>query len=178
MEAKMTSTSGSIKPAEDANGTTADPGRQAVHEAAKGKVDRATADAATEWFLTDEEPLERTIEINVGTEDDKNWIPWTIRPVDLEVLRRIRRNSMSQSRRNVEGAIDEIQANLGIVVAGTVKPDLKEMAEKRGVPAADEVLRLRFIQKPGLLGQLASEILSLSGYDDADLRDPSVAVGN
>lgn len=161
----------------ESTGNEPDTGGEAVRAAARGKVNPETADAATEWFLSDEEPLHKTVEINVGSEDEERWIPWVVRPIDLEVLRRIRRQSANTSRRGGPEGVDEIQANLQIVVAGTVSPDLKALAKQRGVPAPEELLRLRFVQKPGLLGNLASEILTLSGYDDASLRDPTV-VGN
>jgi hypothetical protein len=149
-------------------------GAEAVRAAAKGRqLSTEAENAAVEWFLSDEAPMTKVIEINVGPEDKKHWIPWEIRPVDLDVLRRIRQRSQDNrdARRGGTG-IDEIQANLQICVAGTVKPDLREMAAKRQVAAPEEALRLRFVQKPGLLGQIAGEILSISGYDDSDLRDP------
>lgn len=158
----------STKPAEKPDGA------EAVRAAAAGKrITPEAENAAVEWFLSDEEPLEKIIEFNVGTENEQHWVPWTVQPVDLEVLRRIRKNS---GGRRGEG-LDEVEANLKIVVAGTVNPDLREMAKARGVPAPEEALRLRFASKPGLLGQIAGEILSLSGYDAEDLRDPT-AVGN
>ena len=173
MEAKTQRT-----PAPD-NDTPPD-GPDAVRAAASGrKLTTETENAAVEWFLDDQEPLERTFEINVGTEDEKKWIPWTIRPVDLDVLRRIRQASSGNraARRAGAGGVDEVQVNVQIVVYGTVTPNLKEMAKRRGVAAPEEALRMRFALKPGLLGQIAGEILSLSGYDDEDLRDPTT-VGN
>jgi hypothetical protein len=156
--------------------TTEKPdGAEAVRAAAKnGKLSPEQENAAVEWFLSDSEPIEKVIEFNVGTENEPRWIPWTVQPVDLEVLRRIRKNS--QTTRRGEG-MDEVEANLKIVVAGTLNPDLRDMARQRGVPAPEEALRLRFASKPGLLGQIAGEILSLSGYDAEDMRDPTT-VGN
>lgn len=151
-------------------------GAEAVRKVAAGsRVSPTEENAAVEWFLSDEDPIEKAIEFNVGTEDKPKWIPWTVQPVDMEVLRRIRKSAQN-TRRGAEG-LDEVDANLKIVVAGTVNPDLKEMARQRGVPAPEEALRLRFASKPGLLGQIAGEILSLSGYDAEDMRDPTT-VGN
>lgn len=158
----------------------ADEGREAVRTAAAGKkVSPEASNAAVDWFLSDDEPLTKTIEFNVGDEQHERWIPWEIKPVDIDVLKRIRKSSNDlRAERRGEGGFDEMKANLKIVVAGTVKPDLREMAQARSVPAPEEALRLKFAQKPGLLNQISQSILALSGYDDADLREAGQAVGN
>lgn len=168
-----------MEPAEAVRSPQTEPdpesdGRAAVRAAAAGKVSEKSENAAVEWFLGEDDPLTQTIEINVGTEDKQNWIPWEIKPVDLDVLRRIRKSNTGR-RGNEE--IDELRANIQITVAGTISPPLGEMAKQRGVAAPEEVVRLRFAQKPGLVTQISQKVLALSGYDDADLRDPG-AVGN
>jgi hypothetical protein len=165
-----------------------DPGTTAVREAAAGHVTEHNIDSATEWFLSDE-PLvsQKNVEINVGTDEAKRWITWTITSVDGEVLKRIRREGESggnRRQRRAGGAseIDPQEANARIVVEGTISPDLAEVARRKGLPetadpkyGAVQVLKHRLRDKPGLIDQLAGEIMSLSGYDEEDLRESLAA---
>ena len=158
------------------------PGKEAVRAAAAGaKLTPEDQDAALEWFLStdpEEDDEVTTIEINVGTADKPRFIPWTIRSIDLDVLRRIRRQAMSGNRaaRRAGGQeVDEIAANLRIILEGTVKPDIAAAARELGIADPATALRLRFKRKPGLLGQIAAEIMSLSGYDEEDVREAQAA---
>lgn len=162
-----------------------------IREAAAGHdMTRADVDAATEWFLSDEElPATRTIRINVGSADAQRWIPWTIRSVDSDVLRRIRTEGQNRAARRARQAtglseVDPQEANARIVVEGTVAPDLGEIVLKKlrddqrpSDPAAARmiVLKHRFRHKPGLIDQIAGEIMSLSGYDEEDIQEATAA---
>lgn len=164
------------------------PGREAVRLASEGRtLEPEAVDEATAWFLSDEEEDEtQDVRLNIGTPEEPRWINWTIRSVDAEVLRRIQRSGQNRSQRRrgaiAGGDVDVQEANVRIVVEGTVKPDLREIAAKKGVPesadpssAAIMVLKHRFRRKPGLLDQLAGRIMDLSGYDEEDVREAEAA---
>jgi hypothetical protein len=162
--------------------TSTSPEALVKQAAAQKRLDAEEQSIALDWFLSDEpdgsESQTRTIEINVGSPTQEKWIPWEIRAVDLDTLRRIRRQAMgNRAQRRTGGEIDEVAANLRIVVEGTVTPDLLQAAKTLGIADASEALRQRFSRKPGLLGQIAGEIMSLSGYDDEDVRE-AAAAGN
>lgn len=134
---------------------------------------------ALDWFLSDDpasdDELQRVLDINVGGEDEKV-IQWTIRAIDLDTLRRIRRQvAGGRAQRRSGGELDEVAANLKIVVEGTVNPPLVDIAKQKGIASPETALKLRFRHKPGLIGQLAGEILSLSGYDEEDVREVQAA---
>lgn len=151
-----------------------------VRRAASGdKTVKAMSDGerhdAMQWFLsTDSVDISHTFQINVGSVESKHWIDWTVGPVDLDQLRRIRQQSSGSSRaqrRSGSGDFDEVQANLQIVVEGTLKPDLKDIAGKLSLADPRDALRRKFAHKPGLLTQIAGEVMSISGYDDEDVRE-------
>lgn len=151
-------------------------GPELIDRAAKGKLKtQDEANAALDWFLSDdpsqEGELTRTIQINVGG-DQERFIDWTIRAIDLDTLRRIRRTvAGTRAQRRSGGELDEVAANLSIVVEGTVNPNLVEAAKRLGIASPTTALKSRFRHKPGLIGQIAGEILSLSGYDEEDVRE-------
>lgn len=137
--------------------------------------------SATDWFLTDEpadeQELIHTFELNVGSATNERWVSWTIRAVDMDTLRRIRRQaSGSRAARRSGGEFDEIAANLKVVVEGTVDPNLHEIGQRKNA-TPEAVLTHRFRHKPGLLGQISAEIMSLSGYDDEDVREVRAGKG-
>lgn len=140
--------------------------------------------SALDWFMQDEViDAEQTIDLNIGTTRNRRWIAWTIRAVDTDVLKRIRRDAegnRARRRGRTEGAgdIDPQEANLRIVLAGTIEPDLREICRMKGAPehvdpdvAPLQLLKHRFRTKPGLIDQIAGEVMSLSGYDEDDLRE-------
>jgi hypothetical protein len=138
-------------------------------------VTPSEAENATAWFL-DEEPDEEedqthTIELNVGVGDETRWISWVVRPVDSDDLRRINRQTLALRRRGRQDdlAIDQL-GNLKVIVAGSVDPDIETIAQQKGKQAEALVLQ-RFKKKPGLITQLATQIMALSGFDDEDVRD-------
>lgn len=155
-------------------------GRNLIDKVAEGKpTTHEEHNAALDWFLSDDPSddgeLTRTLSLNVGGEDEK-LIPWTIRAIDLDTLRRIRRQvAGNRAQRRSGGEMDEVAANLKIVVEGTVEPPLVEAAKQMGIASPETALKTRFRHKPGLIGQLAGEILSLSGYDEEDVREVAAA---
>jgi hypothetical protein len=149
--------------------------------AADKPISQAEASSATEWFLS-EEPEEddeqtHTIELNVGVGDQENWITWIVRPIDSDELRRIQRQTANLRRRGRQDdlAIDQL-GNLKVIIAGSVEPDIQAIADDKG-KQAEAILLQRFVKKPGLIAQLAGQIMSLSGFDDEDVRDALSARG-
>lgn len=140
---------------------------------------------ALDWFLSDAPvAVEYTFDINIGNPRDQQWVSWTIRAVDVDVLKRIRKEAEGPRRarraRQPGDAIEVDQQEMAarIVVAGTIDPDLHEVAKMKGAPdhpdpdvAAIQILKHRFRHKPGLIEQLSLEVMSLSGYDDEDVRE-------
>lgn len=148
----------------------------------KEKLSAEESVDALEWFLsdTDATDLLHTFEINVGSIAQKRWIAWTVKPVDMDKLRRIRRNSQQNSRRarlSGNNDFDEVQANVQITLEGTVHPDLRAAGRDIGAVDPGDAVKQRFAHKPGLLAQIAGEIMSISGYDDDDIREADAARG-
>lgn len=137
------------------------------------------AEDATNWLLESFDgaiPAEtKTLQLNVGTSVAPHWIAWTIRAVEGQVLRTIRARAAEAATRSKGGAQDTadaaFRANMRVVVEGTVDPDLTEIAKRRGLAHGELVVEDAFKSKQGLIDQIAGEIMSLSGYDDDDVRD-------
>jgi hypothetical protein len=147
--------------------------------AADGKITSSEAQSATDWFLSEEpeenEEQTHTIELNVGVGDREHWISWVVRPIDSDELRRIQRQTQALRRRGRQDdlAVDQL-GNLKVIVAGSVDPDVEAIAAQRGKQPEAVVLK-QFAKKPGLIAQLAAQIMALSGFDDEDVRDAIVA---
>jgi hypothetical protein len=170
-----------------------DGARELIDAAAEGrKLEPEAATSALDWLLTDE-PEEaiptHTLELNVGgaaredgtavhPDNPPQWIKWTVQAVEEGVIRRIFReaaaatagagNRAARRRRTGEGNDD---ANLRIVVAATVDPDLRSAAHQKGIADPSTVVRMRFKHKAGLLGAIADAVMDLSGFNDDDVRD-------
>lgn len=154
---------------------------------AAGKPLELTADEtvdALDWFLadTDDTDLTYSFQLNVGSSSGKKkWVQWTVKPVDLDELRRIRKKAQQKNRRPGQTAADQqyddIAANVQIVVEGTVYPDLRAATKQLGAIDPATVVRSRFAHKPGLISQIANEVMALSGYDDDDVREVDAAQG-
>lgn len=156
---------------------------------------------ALDWFLADEEDdITKTLRLNVGGPVDEDgsaidlrkppvWIDWIIRPVDLDEIKRIRRQSQDpksrrQQRLRGPGETDDNQFNLGLVVTATIEPDLMEAAKQmkgpdgaRGVADPRLAVKWRFRNKSGLIGQIVGEILDFSGFNDNDVQDAVEVTG-
>jgi len=150
----------------------------------------ATQQSALEWFVS-AEPLggiggdTTTVRLNVGGEDDPHFIDWTIRPIELDALRAIRKRANNTREARKTGNTDEFRVNLEIVTVATVEPNLNEaaaMMSAAGTAPNDpvEALRIRFNKRPGFITQLAGKILTASGFDEEDVQDKAqvTAAGN
>jgi hypothetical protein len=143
--------------------------------AASKEISQSEASSALDWFLSEDpdEDVEQThqIELNVGVGEREHWIKWTVRPIDSDELRRIQRQTAALRRRGRQDdlAVDQL-GNLKVIVAGSVDPDIQALAEQQG-KQPESILLKRFVKKPGLIAQLAGQIMALSGFDDEDVRD-------
>ena len=143
------------------------------------KVDGGEIADATDWLLSDTEDAEeiavKTVELNVGTPEHRKVIEWTFRAISGDemrvVQRRAQQGTSSRRRAMTQGETDNAYANLLVVTEATVHPDLRAAAQSKGIADPAEVVRHRFQRKPGLIDQLAAEIMLFSGYDEDDLQD-------
>lgn len=157
--------------------------RHLVARAAAGELsseDTAEIHDATEWLLgavSDTEEITHVLTLNVGSHAKPHKINWTIRALDGAVIRRIREETAgnrASRRAGVSMLADSnrvFQANVKVVVEGTVAPDLKTVAAQRGLAAATLLIEQGFRRKQGMVDQVAAEIMALSGYDDDDVQD-------
>jgi hypothetical protein len=154
-------------------------------EGGHARVTDGEKSEALVWFLSAEDDYSdalptKTLEINVAPAGSpERFIPWTIRAIDQDELLAIRRQaggSREQRRRaasaGLGGDVDPTLANLHMVVAATVDPDLRAAAVAKGVTTDPAyVLKHRLAHKPGLIQQIAAEVMLFSGFDDEDVRD-------
>lgn len=174
--------------------------KEALVTASEGKASSMEPQAhqdALDWFLSaDESEVEHTIRLNVGGPVDEDglivnaekppvWIDWVVRPLDLDTIRNVRKQSVSAASRRArrgaagaggQGEFDDTLFNLGVVVEATVHPDVREAANKQGVADPRIALKQRFAQKSGLIGQIVGEVLDLSGYNENDVQDADRSV--
>jgi hypothetical protein len=159
--------------------------QQNAPDATKSEMTQKQTMDALEWFLMpeDETDLTHTFEINVGGVGDANevWIKWTVMPVDMDKLRRIRRAAQPKKARRGqpqgEGDFDGTNANIQVIIEGTQSPDLRAAARELGSVSAEPIVKARFRHKPGLIDQIANEIMAVSGYDDEDIQEIAAAQG-
>lgn len=169
-------------------------GAEAVKEMAETSkpenMSAATQQSALDWFVSSE-PLggeggdTTIVQLNVGDSDNPHYIDWTIRPIELDTLRTIRKRANNTREARKTGNTDEFRVNLEIVTAATVEPNLIEAAsvmaaQGRGPNDPVEALRIRFNKRPGFITQLAGKILTASGFDEEDVQDKAqvTAAGN
>lgn len=184
---------------EGEGGIAQDPRRPAVAKASQigqlpdnapdvdeNKLTPDEAKDALDWFLSDEEiPLTKTLKITLG---EREYL-WEIRAIDFDTIKRARKlaeegGQLAAKRARQTGVAPEVdsqQANARIIVAATIKPDLRHAAavkmQQDGLshtspdvdfPAMQLVLH-RLRTKPGIIDQIAGAILNLSGYDEEDV---------
>jgi hypothetical protein len=152
------------------------PTSEVLTELAESRpVTGAEASSALEWFMSEEPDEDETqtheIELNVGVGNKEHWVTWIVRPIDSDELRRIQRQTANLRRRGRQDdlAVDQL-GNLKVIIAGSVEPDIQALADQQG-KQAEAILLRRFVKKPGLIAQLAGQIMALSGFDDEDVRD-------
>lgn len=174
----------SVVPEEEESGLEDSPGKVAAMEVAAtkdaAKVDPEVQQSALDWLLSDD-PDEDTgfekFEIDIAPPGrDSHWIKWTIRPLNAEELKAARRLAVGgnrQQRRSAQAADPDLsEVNARIVQIATIDPDLNEAAQKKGIADPVFILKHRFRNKPGLLDQIASKVLTISGYEEEAIRDP------
>jgi hypothetical protein len=144
-----------------------------------GSADEADLETVQEWLLSDEAEVNtRKLRVRLGGPDDNPIIaPWFIRAIGIDVIRSAEREAAGANRaarRGQTAQYDELRANLRIVVEGTHTPDLKELAQQKGLRDPATLVERKFKYRPGVIAQIAGEIMALSGFDQEDVR----AAGN
>lgn len=146
--------------------------------------------SALQWFLAPDadveaESNEKVLELNMGTAENENWIRWTIQSVDMETIRAIRKNATQSREARRTGEADEHRVNVQVLIKGTVDPPIMKALTQLANETQQEIdpveyVKNRFKSKPGLIPQIAGEIMSLSGFDSDDVReaDQILAAGN
>jgi hypothetical protein len=163
-------------------------GSTAVAAARDGrKLTDGEKSSALNWFLNEDpraaDEETKHLELNFGTQDEPNYIDWTIKPVPMEVMRAVRRKAANTRLARTTGEVDEYRVNLEIVVEGTLDPDIRAAAQQlaeegRGPGDPVDALRAKFQSKPGYIAQLAGQIMTLSGFNDEDVREAEKAAKN
>jgi hypothetical protein len=159
--------------------------RQAMELVADGKIGGtdeeklALENDALAWFLDDEDPvIERGYTVNVGTDDNPQQIVVRMRALEADEITRIESGDLSGRRRGRNVEPDSNEVNARIVAASMVVPDLAAVAKQKGIAdsmgdplwARVQVLKWRFRKQPGLIARLSVNVMSLSGFDDADVK--------
>lgn len=166
-------------------------GRQAVMEAGRSKeaakeMDPTERMDAVEWFMADdpeEKPAQRVLELDVSTDPDHPVvIKWIVHALERETLQSIRNKARVDAaprhrRRGVETEEDTALANARIAAAGTLYPNLRDERVRGEFMDPADALKYRFRHKSGIIDQIAAHVISVSGYDDGDVKEVD-AVGN
>lgn len=166
-------------------------GSQAVKTMAIGSEDADDPhlqEKALEWFMdpTNIPPARRKVlKLNMGTETEPDWIAWEITAIPMEKVRGIRDRAAKAAERR-KGNFDEYTVNLQMVIEGSVSPDVRaicrnlEQANPGNAFPPERYLRDKFNSKSGLITQISSEIMSLSGFDadDVTVAEAVEAAGN
>lgn len=155
---------------------------ETVREAADGKISEPGVDEidATDWLMEADVPTADELEpvelrINLASlGEKKRMLSWWVVPLPDEEFRKFR--NMAQPRKARRGGMPNIgdmndgRYHLLVVTAATVKPDLREVAAKKGINDPAEVLAHRFRHKPGLIAQISGMISDVSGYAEEDVE--------
>lgn len=169
---------------EEESGVEDSPGRMAAMEVADAKdatkVEPEVQQSALDWLLSDDPEEDmgfEKFEIDVAPPGrESQWITWTVRPLNAEELKAARRLATGgnrQQRRSAQAAEPDLsEVNARIVQIATIDPDLAEAAQKKGIADPVFILKHRFRNKPGLVDQIASKVLTISGYEEEAIRDP------
>lgn len=155
--------------------------KAADHEGEPTTMPATIAASATDWFLSSdiEEVAWAYVPVNVAPAGKpETIIDFKVQVVDRDEIRRLRRQA-EQVGPSGAREINEMEANLRIVVAGLMEPNLSDekMRTVRGQYFADpaDALQARFAHKPGLIDQLATKVMEISGYNDSDVKEVKAA---
>lgn len=156
-----------------------------------GSKDEDDVQAVTEWLLSDNaEVNSRKLTVVAGGSDEKPIIvDWYITAINIDVIRSAEREAsgagQGRGARRGQPQYDELAANLRIVAESTwsivakgapsdPNQSIKNLAKSRGLRDPTTWLQMKFRHKPGLIAQVAGEVMALSGFDKDDVR----AAGN
>jgi hypothetical protein len=146
------------------------------------KMTNDEVDAATLWLLSAESPEQSftflDLMLNVGSDENPRDIPWRVRSLESDELRAAQKAaSGNRATRRNGGEPDEMETHCHVLAKATVSPDLAGAMRAQGYPVNAETLstfvRERFKGKPGLVTQVAVEIMRISGFDDAHVKTVS-----
>lgn len=161
----------------------AEVGRDPQAKPKEDLTDRQAMDA-TDWFLSSEEEEDgwKDFDLNVSNGDVKKWVRFRVQASTRERIDQIRdQNTMTvlDAKGVEEKKPDGPAISLRTAVEGLVRPDLSkpEARRVRGQDYMDpaDALAARFAHKPGLIDQIAGQVIAVTGYDDEDMRE--VAAG-
>lgn len=130
-----------------------------------------------------EEDFVDHLRVNLGTPRKPKWVKWDISPLPGPFIRKVMESvaSARSARRQQPGDSNvQFNANVRMVVEGTVYPDIKALAGSTGLADPGAFLEVALERKQGIIEQIAAEIYGLSGYDQGDLQDAAevAAAGN
>lgn len=166
----------------DLNGSAA---VQAAADADNPQTDisPATAQNATDWFLSDDEDdtvAWAWLPVNVAPAGRKERIvDFKIQVVDRDIIQ-TKRKEATRTKADGTEEMDGMEANLRIAVEGLLEPNVKGDAKMRHVRGQDfidpgDALRARFAHKPGVIDAIAGKILEISGYGSNDVKEVKAA---
>lgn len=162
-----------------------DPYVESRDALATGSADEADLETITEWLLSDQTEVNtRRLRIRLGGSDEQPlFAAWFIQAIGIDTIRSAEREAAGANRaqrRGQQQQYDELKANLRIVAVGTAAvgapngPTLVALAQQKGLRDPVTLIEQKFVKRPGLIAQIAGEIMALSGFDADDVR----AAGN
>ena len=140
-------------------------------------VSQAEASSALEWFLSEEpeedEEQTHTIELNVGVGDKEHWITWIVRPIDSDELPPDPAPDREPAPPWPSGRPGHRPAREppAVIIAGSSPSPTFEPSPTRRPSSPRRSCCSASSRSLGLIAQLAGQIMSLSGFDDEDVRD-------
>lgn len=155
----------------------------AVAENPTTDISPATAQNATDWFLSDAEDdtvAWAWLPVNVAPAGRKEKIvDFKIQVVDRDVIQ-TKRKEATRTKPDGTEEMDGMEANLRIAVEGLLEPNVKGDSKMRHVRGQDfidpgDALRARFAHKPGVIDAIAGKILEVSGYGSNDVKEVKAA---
>jgi hypothetical protein len=154
-----------------------DPSIEARDAAARGDATPDEWAETTEWLLSDEptEVITRKLRVRIGgSDEDPRFASFIVGAISMDTIRLAERDASGANRAQRRGGTgnqkyDEQRANLRVIVEATLKPDLKEISGAKGVADPTELLQKRLSHRPGVIAQIAGQVMAISGFDDNDV---------